>query len=234
MDDSDQDVADQIYFWQKEFDDLKKSFSQLFSKENELFESQMNEITKNHEYKLEMLEKWRKDSEESIDKDMEVKIEYLKEDCQQKISEIPFFLKQSIQKQFTKLKNEFSDVFDKFTDKDIPFIEEFSKDDKISIYEVDTTNQPFLTVAEMKKDEEKVYAHPSAEFRFDSGRLISGNSVFCVGSDISVRFGKMQPINATISNIFNEKIELMTPGASKSIFITIESLNAHLVKIYLN
>ena len=123
--------ANEINFWLEEYENLKRDFSNLCSNKNDLYRDQLNELSVNNEKKKEMLELWKTESEKSIDRETEVKIDYLIQDCEKKINEIPQFLMQSIQKNFARLRKEFTDVFELFLQQDIPFINEFSNPENI-------------------------------------------------------------------------------------------------------
>ena len=232
------DIAKEISYWGQEFEKITKDYSQLLKNENELYQQQLEEITKNHQYKLSLLNEWKENSEYSIEKDRELKIQYFKEDCEIKKAEIPIFMKQSIQKQFSRLKNEFSDVFDLFLQQDIPFINEFSSEEKDPIYEVDLNKHSFLSASEIKEDENNFKNNESSfnsegEYRISYGELKSSTSTFHVGSECSVQFEKMTPVLGKISKIndYHSTIEFTPTNGVQPITFSLQALNIRIIKI---
>lgn len=224
------DVESEISYWGKEFEKISEDVNKLLKNENELYQNQLEEITKNYQQKLADLDEWKQNSENSIEKDRELKIQYLKEDCEIKKSEIPTFMKQSIKKQFSRLKNEFSDVFDLFLDQDIPFINEFTNEEKESVYEVDLSKRPFLSANEIKEDENNL-KNIKDEYKIAYGELKNNSKSYRIGSNVSVQFEKMSPIQGYITNITDSTIEFKPDNAAQTITFPLQALNIRIIKL---
>lgn len=232
-------IIEEIDLLSQKYEQLSKDVSKLLSNENELYAQQLNEITKNHEFKLSLLEQWREDSHGSIEKDRDVKLKYFEEDRLIKKAEIPIFMKQSIQKQFDSLKAEFSDAFNLFLDQDIPLINEFSRKEPTSVYEVDQSQQPFLPLSEIKKDEAKIRNSSignNIEFDYHIGVLgefTNDKKTYHLGSEITIQFEHMSPIRGKITRINNHSstIEILAKDSSAPIAIPLKSINSHIVQI---
>lgn len=230
------DIEKEIIYWGQEFEKISEDINKLLQNENDLYRNQLEEITKNHQQKLALLNEWKENSETSIEKDRELKIQYLKEDCELKKSEIPTFMKQSIQKQFLRLKIEFSDVFDLFLEQDIPFINEFSNEEKESMYEVDLSKHPFLSINEIKEDENNFNNTDfdlRNEFQIIFGELKNSFSSYHVGSNVSIQFEQMTPIPGRITNIndHHSTIEFTPDNSPQPITFSLQALNVQIIKL---
>lgn len=230
------DLEKEIRYWGQEFEKITEDINKLLQNENDLYKQQLGEITKNHQQKLLLLDKWKEDSEVSIEKDRELKIQYFTEDCKLKKAEIPTFMKQSIQKHFSRLKNEFADVFDLFLQQDIPFINEFSVDEEESTYEVDLSKHHFLSPNEIKKDENKIKNYElgfNNEYIIVDDELKSNSQSFHLESDASIQFEHMSPIKGKITSInyHHSTIDFLPYNSSQPITFSLQALNARIIKI---